>query len=68
MCFPITHPIRFPCTQRTERGWCKRLVDLESDDEHGHLCFVLSPGVTLAVQLLVERRLAVLPAEEARCA
>ena len=63
---PVTDPTRFPRTQRTERGWCERLVDVATDDERAHLRFVLSPGVTPAVQLLVERRLAVLPAEEAR--
>ena len=67
--FPITNPTRLPRTQRTEPGWCKHLVDVATDasyDERGHLRFVLSPGVTPAVQLLVERRLAPLPAEVAR--
>ncbi|KAK9807683.1 hypothetical protein WJX72_005978 [[Myrmecia] bisecta] len=48
--------------QRTERGWCERLVDLASPDSPLHLRLVLSPGPTPASQLLVERRLSSLPA------
>ena len=52
-------------SQLTERGWCERLVDVAPDDDAAHLRFVLSPGPTPASRLLVERRLAALPPEDA---
>uniref|UniRef100_A0A1D2AAG7 Protein arginine methyltransferase NDUFAF7 n=1 Tax=Auxenochlorella protothecoides TaxID=3075 RepID=A0A1D2AAG7_AUXPR len=47
--------------QKTERGWCERLVDVASPDSPLHLRLVLSPGPTPASRLLVSRRLAGLP-------
>ncbi len=51
--------------QLTERGWCERLVDIAPDEDAAHLRFVLSPGPTPASRLLVERRLAAMPPEDA---
>lgn len=50
--------------QKTERGWCERLVDVASDDSPLHLRLVLAPGPTPASKLLVERRLAALPFDQ----
>ena len=59
-------PWNFPLApQLTERGWCERLVDVAPDEDAAHLRFVLSPGPTPASRLLVERRLAALPPEDA---
>ena len=50
--------------QRTNRGWCERLVDAAPDDSPLHLALVLSPGPTPATELLSPRRLTLLaPAE-----
>lgn len=46
--------------QKTERGWCERLVDVASDDSPLHFRLVLAPGPTPASKLLVDRRLAAL--------
>ena len=50
--------------QKTERGWCERLVDVASDDSPLHFRLVLAPGPTPASRLLVDRRLAVLPFDQ----
>ena len=43
--------------QRTERGWCERLVDVAAPDSPLHLRLVLSPGPTPAARVLLPRRL-----------
>ncbi|PRW58511.1 NADH dehydrogenase [ubiquinone] complex assembly factor 7 [Chlorella sorokiniana] len=43
--------------QRTERGWCERLIDVASPDSPLHLRMVLSPGATPAARVLLPRRL-----------
>ena len=53
--------------QRTDRGWRERLVDVAADDSPLHLRLVLAPRATPASQLLVERRLAGLPADQSEC-
>lgn len=50
--------------QKTERGWCERLVDIASDDSPLHLRLVLAPRPTPASKLLVERRLAAMPFDQ----
>ena len=50
--------------QKTERGWCERLVDVASDDSPLHFRLVLAPGPTPASKLLVDRRLAALPFDQ----
>ncbi|EFN59277.1 hypothetical protein CHLNCDRAFT_8390, partial [Chlorella variabilis] len=51
--------------QKTERGWCERLVDCASPDSPLHLRMVLSPGPTPAARVLLPRRLRQLPQAEA---
>jgi NADH dehydrogenase [ubiquinone] 1 alpha subcomplex assembly factor 7 len=55
--------------QRTPRGWCERLVDVgvpeSADAPPPALRFVLSRGATPAARLLVSRRLAALPPDQA---
>ena len=50
--------------QKTERGWCERLVDVASDDSPLHFRLVLAPRPTPASKLLVDRRLAALPFDQ----
>lgn len=50
--------------QKTERGWCERLVDIASDDSPLHFRLVLAPGPTPASELLVDRRLDALPFDQ----
>ncbi|KAL4437198.1 hypothetical protein ABPG75_004337 [Micractinium tetrahymenae] len=50
--------------QKTERGWCERLVDVAAPDSPLHLRFVLSPGPTPAARVLLPRRLRQLLAEQ----
>ena len=50
--------------QKTERGWCERLVDVASEDSPLHFRLVLAPGPTPASKLLVDRRLAALPFDQ----
>lgn len=50
--------------QRTERGWCERLVDVAAPDSPLHLRLVLSPGPTPAARILLPRRLRQLPEEQ----
>ena len=52
--------------QKTERGWCERLVDIASDDSPLHLRLVLAPRPTPASKLLVERRLAAMPFDQSK--
>jgi NADH dehydrogenase [ubiquinone] 1 alpha subcomplex assembly factor 7 len=47
--------------QKTERGWCERLVDIAPPNSPHHLSFVLSKGPTPAAMVLLERRLKGLP-------
>lgn len=47
--------------QKTERGWCERLVDIAPPNSPHHLSFVLSKGPTPAARVLLERRLKGLP-------
>lgn len=50
--------------QKTERGWCERLIDVASDDSPLHFRLVLSPRPTPASKLLVDRRLGALPFDQ----
>ncbi|DBA72425.1 TPA: hypothetical protein ACH3X2_010456 [Trebouxia sp. C0005] len=50
--------------QKTERGWCERLIDVASDESPLHFRLVLSPRPTPASKLLVERRLRALPFDQ----
>eukprot|EP00887_Chlorella_sp_A99_P005187 scaffold1.g5187.t1 len=50
--------------QKTERGWCERLVDIASPDSPLHLRLVLSPGATPAARVLLPRRLQQLPLKQ----
>ena len=50
--------------QKTERGWCERLVDIASDDSPLHLRLVLAPHPTPAARLLVDRRLQAMPIDQ----
>lgn len=50
--------------QKTERGWCERLVDVASDDSPLHFRLVLAPRPTPASKLLVDRRLGALPFDQ----
>ena len=50
--------------QKTERGWCERLVDVASDDSPLHFRLVLAPRPTPASRLLVDRRLEALPFDQ----
>lgn len=52
--------------QKTERGWCERLIDIASDDSPLHFRLVLSPRPTPASKLLVDRRLGALPFDQSR--
>ena len=52
--------------QKTERGWCERLVDVASDDSPLHFRLVLAPRPTPASKLLVERRLGALPFDQSK--
>ena len=54
--------------QKTERGWCERLIDIASDDSPLHFRLVLSPRPTPASKLLVDRRLGALPFDQSRSA
>lgn len=47
--------------QKTERGWCERLIDIAPPNSPHHLSFVLSKGPTPAARVLLERRLKGLP-------
>lgn len=47
--------------QKTERGWCERLIDIAPANSPHHLSFVLSKGPTPAARVLLERRLKGLP-------
>ena len=52
--------------QKTERGWCERLIDVASDDSPLHFRLVLSPRPTPASKLLVDRRLGALPFDQSK--
>eukprot|EP00898_Chlorokybus_atmophyticus_P002297 jgi/Chlat1/3068/Chrsp21S00239 len=55
--------------QRTERGWCERLLDIDDNPKSPyHLRYVLSPGPTPASTAYVQHRLSFNPAATATTA